>query len=1092
MDYENLMNKYGSENNFIVYSASAGTGKTHAITREEIKHLFETKHPDFISITFTNAASKEMRERIVEYLIEMASSGNISNLMKNELYRDIIDELKNSKVRVDSAMAEEILLGILNNYSSLTISTIDSLAVKLLRAYQDKTELPLDVKILLDEEEFYDELIPESLIYDNYFAALKEQDQIEYSKQIIENTCMSKGNINTNLFKQIKDSVQDIKKFLSYDLEDSIQPEMAFDFSLIYEEIKRLKRIFDQIQKYNDYLGNDPKRALNRLKSILSKNKINFAEIELLADYSDKKMFKGCEDVAIKNKIREQYKNIRLSVAIIYILFSVYVSTMFSRLYNNFVSYYNKYKTYLSEIPLSDVYTELRKTVRDKNEIPVRFGKDFSMMLIDEFQDTSLIQFKVLSHLLDYVIDKKGKAIVVGDTKQAIYGFREGDYKMLSALIKKKENKIISLNKNFRSSEEIVRFVGNLFPTKENIEKICSTLDFKKEDKDKRDAYKDAFNDIGALDLDKIMAAKKGGYIEVNVYGIDFRRIEEGPDNEAFTSFDLEMILDDIRERITDIKKRGYSYKDICIITKKNEDVIEIASYLTRNKIPVKSYSSLDARERSISKEILALMKYSLDRENMMSLYLFLKSPLFQYKACSLGLERDYNQLLADFESNTLDFKFDKDSKLYKECFEEILSKANTLSAYDMLTLIYKTFDITTDRYKDEQAAYMTLLDAAIKLEKEEDNTIKTFIEKFDDKGNQEDFDTPDIWKMNVSESIDAVTVSTVHKMKGLGFPVVLYIVKRGSKGNSDTELAKIKIGDKTYLIKKNSDNLDALKTIEGFDKNIKYNEKDFKTDTEDAAEIINMHYVALTRAKDELYVFLYNEIAGNNVGKAGTKCILTSMIYNLFINDKRKWKQKENNILTYRTGNQKPKDSSGIKEDTIYNITNFSIPEQRQIYLKSFLNRDEQARIGTIVHNVLSKIGFVKTDSVDEAINRAISETEKEGIIVSGKDELINQLRQILLKDETKWIFEESEGRVVRNEMEFVDSDGNILRADRVIIDKDKIYVIDYKTGRPNDEEKREYRAQVKKYCKVLKDLFSKEYEGLILYVDNGEVERV
>ncbi len=1095
MDYEKLMKKYGNENNFIVYSASAGTGKTHAITKEELRHLFEIGHPDFISITFTNAASKEMKERIIEYLTEIAASRDTRKPKDNASYRDILDELENSIKNFNRRMAEEILLGILNNYSSLTISTIDSLAVKLLKAYQDKTELPLDMKILLNEDEFYDELILNSLIYDNYFASLKEAEQIEYIKQIIENTCKSKNGINTNLLKQIKSSIKVIKKLLINNSEESFYPELNFDLSLIYKEAEKLKKKLKQIQEYYDNIKDAPRDALNNLENILSGEKINFAEIELLYDYKERSMFNNCKDEAIQRKIREQYTKIRQSVAAIHILFSAHVNTTFSKLYNNYLSHLSKNKSYLSEIPLSDIYPELIKTIRDKNEIPLRFGKDFSMILIDEFQDTSLIQFKVLSHLLDYVIGRKGKAVIVGDTKQAIYGFRDGDYKMLSELIEKKEEKIITLETNFRSREEIVRFVGNLFPKKKNVEEICNTLDFKFDDKDKekRDAYSKAFNKIGAFDLNKIKVDKKEGYVEVNVYGIDFKKkgSKHKLDDDAFSSFELDYILDEIRERITDLKKREYLYKDICIITRKNEDVIEIASYLTRNKIPVKSYSSLDARERSISKEIIALMKYSLDPENKSSLYQFFSGTLLRNKVNSLSLKKGYRQLLTDFEKDTSKFRFDKDSKLYKECFEEILSKANTLSAYDMLTLIYKTFDITSDRYKDEQAAYMTLLDAAIKLEREEDNTIKTFMEKFDDKGNQEDFDTPDIWKMNVSESIDAVTVSTIHKMKGLGFPVVLYIVKRGAKGDNNRELGKIKIEDKTYLIKKNSENLDALKTIGSFDKNIEYNEEDFISDTEEAAEAINKHYVALTRAKDELYVFLYNEMKDRS-GKIGTKCILTSMIYNLFTNDENKWKQKENNILRYSAGKQKPKDVSDKKEETVYNITNFPIPEQKQIYLKSFLNRDEQARIGTVVHNVLSKIIFVKADSVDEVINRAISETEKEGVVVSERDEITSQLKQLFSNNNMKWIFEKKDGREIRNEMEFVDSTGNMLRADRVIIDKDKVYVIDYKTGNPNNEERREYRAQVKRYCEVLGDLLRKPADGFILYIDKGEVEKI
>ncbi|MCX7957993.1 MAG: UvrD-helicase domain-containing protein, partial [Deltaproteobacteria bacterium] len=767
------------------------------------------------------------------------------------------------------------------------------------------------------------------------------------------------------------------------------------------------------------------------------------------------------------------------------------------RLYNNFIRYYNTIKYLLPDIPLKKIYSELSKVMQIKEEIPVRFGRNISMILVDEFQDTSPEQFKVLGCLFDYLLDSKCKSIVVGDTKQAIYLFRGGDYKMLSYLIDKKGKNINTLNKNFRSRKEIVRFVGNLFPTKDSIENVSKTLDFNdKKDEENIKAYNNAFIKTGAYDLNKMESANEGGYVEIVSYGIDYKEIHnKGKNDDSFSSFELTNIFNDIKERINNIKERGYTYKDICIITSKNDNVKIIASELIKSNIPIKSYTSLDARERSISKEIVSILKYSIDRKNRISLYQWLHGSLLSGKITELKLEKEYEYLISDFLNNPSQFTFDKNSEIYKKCFEEILNKSGFLSAYDMLTLIYRIYNISSSKYQDEQAAYMTLLDAAINIERSKDNSIRTFIEEFETKDTSEEYQTPELWTMNVSESKEAITVSTIHKMKGLGFPVVFYLVKRGDFGNKIKYRSEIiKIDGKYYLIRPKKDYGSVLDmsslNIENKEE-LKKNLNELFIDY--AADKINCHYVALTRAQDELYVFLFNQISSNS-GKSGTKCILTSMIYNFYLNTVKDWEIKDNNRYVYnlKIGTPQKIVKKTVKAKKEFVISEFAIPEQKPIYLRSFLNRDEQARIGTVIHNILSKIEFIKKETIDETINRAISETEREGIVIPDRINIITNLKSWFENKEMGWIFEEKEDREIKNEMEFVDYEGNLLRADRVIVDRDRVFVIDYKTGRPNETEKMEYKTQVKRYTKTLSDLFNRPAEGFLFYIDENKVQKI
>ncbi len=1088
MDFKEIIETYGTKDNFIVYSASAGTGKTHTITKEELKYIFDKSSSDFSAITFTNAAAREMKERVIEYLIKLAATKDkdTEKLRNDPVYKDVYDNIAKGKKRAD---IETILLNILNNYSSLTIGTIDSMAVRLLKAYLDKTNLPMDVKVLLDDEEFYKNLIIESLINNSEFSKKPQNEKIEIIKNLFWK--ISTEQINTNPINTIKNKFLMIYS-LHLKTNDINIFETEIDEKIIDKKVKELGNLVKKIIN-NDAIANELNyQFLNYLKNI--NESIEHNEIlKIQIRDKNKRIFKN---KSVEDKIRYDILKIFDLSADIQILQKIKRYSEISVFYKMFIDYYQRVKESLYELPLKSIYYELINSITDSDELSLRLGKDINLFVIDEFQDTSFEQLMVLKPLFDYVLKRQGEVIVVGDTKQSIYRFRGGDYRSLSRLIELKGSNIHSLNKNYRSRKEIVNFIGELFPTTDgsgsSIEDICKTIHFsdKKDDKENNDILCEAFKKAGAINQHAIKSLKDGGYVEINTYGINFLEINNKHDRldknkDAFRYYDISQIFEDILQRIKDLRKSGYQYKDIALLTFSNNNVQEIAIHLSNSKIPFKSNSSIDARERNISKEIVSIMKYAFDNKDYISLYQFLKSNLLRNRAESLCLSDEYNKIITNFENNPQQFEFDRNSKIYKEIFADIFENFNSLTAYDALTLIYRVFDITS--LKNEQAAYMTLLDAAIKIETEKDNTIKTFIEEFEDKGEQTYLETLSLWEMNIPESVDAVTVSTIHKTKGLEFPIVFYIVPR-TKSKDNKEMTILQYNDKHYICELNDNDLLAISYS-----SLKIDKDDIERQEKINYNVdkINQHYVALTRAIDELYIFLYN--TGNS--NAETKCLFTSLIYNylkikkVFKNDNLEDKEIFRYQFSFGKHGKKQLKSEDLKE---IDIETFKIPEFKNIYLQSFLNRDEQARYGTVIHNILSKILFINDGSVDYQIQQAMDAIRRDGIEITNKDVIVAAIKNMLKNDKMRWIFEERSDRVVKNEMEFVDGSGNLYRADRVIIDRDRAYVIDYKSGNPSGEERREYLAQVKNYISIVQSLTGKKTEGRIFYLNSGEVEEI
>lgn len=494
--------------NYLALKASAGSGKTFALTVRYICLLLLGAKPnEILTLTFTNKAANEMSERIYKTLLTLGDDEAYLNAIENEvnLSKEEILGKKN------------ILIKQFSN-ANLSIFTIDKFVNKILREFCGYIGISDDFEIKNDDIE--------KLSYE-FLKSLNEKD----FQTLIDLSFYEKKKFNSifELFKTILEKNEDIEV-------------INIDASLI------------ELQKENIL-----KEAFKIKESILScanasnsaKNAVDFETFEDLfgktwlekENFEDYSYFKKCANESNKSdffKLKEElsiYYKIRAGFSLNKI-FEVYLK------FRDFKFEFNKNKNYLEFNDISNLVYDLLSTKIDKDFLYFRLDSNYSHILIDEFQDTSLLQYKILEPLIDEILSgdvtKFKTFFYVGDTKQSIYRFRGGKRELFDYVAN--TNKILEvevLNTNYRSCENVINFVNELFLNLPNYEY------FKQE------------------------SVRANGYVEVVV---DTALEEE----EKFVN---------VAKKIEELLQSGVNFNDIAILTYTNDDVLSLYYYL-KQKFP--------------------------------------------------------------------------------------------------------------------------------------------------------------------------------------------------------------------------------------------------------------------------------------------------------------------------------------------------------------------------------------------------------------------------------------------------------------------------------------------------------------------------
>lgn len=1037
---------------FSIYDASAGSGKTYTLVKEYLKIILSSPKNDayrnILAITFTNKAVHEMKSRIVGSLSEFAKEEPSAKAV--DLMEDLSRETGLSIVQI-KIKSQSIIKHLIHNYAAFDISTIDKFTHKVIRAFAHDLNLPMTFEVTLDTEnllvEAVDAIIAQAgqdetltkLLIDFTMEKTDDDKSWDVSREILETgrLVLNENNRNEILHfndKTIEEFVVIKKKMLALckDLESENEQFAIEALSLLDGNGVDLKS-FSR--------GTFP----NHLESIRD-GKFN----------PRNKTFHEFDDIAINKTAKDK--------ALIESLIPELLSIL-KKIYKNFEKR-DFYKAFLKNItPLSllnTVSNELAKIQAEQNILSIsefnaiihreiqnqpapfiyeRLGERYRHFFIDEFQDTSEMQWQNLIPLIDNALSgqddlgNKGTLMIVGDPKQSIYRWRGGKAEQFIELSKDSnpfnnpDKEIKHLNTNYRSYSEVVEFNNAFFKL---ISSEFSNLD-----------YKDLYENHSFQNTN----SKKGGYVNISFLPIIEKN--EADEEDAVEKSDLYVLA--TLNTIQKVVQEGFEYKDIVILTRKRGQGVAIANYLTEQRIPLLSSETLMIQNATEVRLIVHLLKYLNNSRDLES-----KAHFLHFLGNTLSIEMPIH----DFIAQGMAYKSESDFEKWLLTFDVSLSFENIRkkSLYEAVEIIISKFILPS-----EGNAYVQFfLDIVLERDIRNQAGIADFLNYWEK--NSEKFSIPS------PEGNNAVRIMTIHKSKGLEFPVVImpfaeedYNRKPKDKLWLDTEAEDL--GVPRALV-------DNSSAVEGFGESASavFNEKK----QEELLDNINVLYVALTRAEEQLYVIsqsLKERKDGewpNNMASYFIKYLIHEGVY-------------ESEKLEYEFGNKAKLSISSKATDlvkTIPVVKEVLNPKNIKIAQREALmwgtHQQEAISYGNIVHEILA---FVKDKSdIDLAVTKAI---ENGLVTIEQREAVLKTLLEIVNHPELSICFD-GENHIL-NEQTIVQKEGKILKPDRIVLTKDKkAFLLDYKTGAVNSK----YKLQIQEYQDAVEDLGYKVLKKALVYI--------
>ena len=1036
---------------FSIYDASAGSGKTYALVKEYLKIILVAKKNDayrnILAITFTNKAVHEMKSRIVGSLSEFAKDNpnpKAADLML-DLSRDI--QLSVSEIQTKS---KQIIKHIIHNYAAFDISTIDKFTHKVIRAFAHDLNLPMTFEVTLDTEnlltEAVDAIIAQAgeddiltnLLVDFTMQKTDDDKSWDISREILETGRLLLNENNREEVTHFQD--KSITEFVE------IKSKVAEACKVLEKENSAASQsILDLIEKNGiDSKSFSAGHFPNHLQSIINE-KFN----------PKNKTYHEFDDIKINKTARDRNEIEAIIPEMIAILDLIYKKFEKRDFYNAFL----KNITPLSL--LNTVSNELAKIQKEQNVLSIaefnaiiyreiqnqpapfiyeRLGERYRHFFIDEFQDTSEMQWQNLIPLIDNATSsefegEKGTLMIVGDPKQSIYRWRGGKAEQFIELSKthnpfnNKEKKLFHLDKNYRSYSEVIDFNNKLFYF---LSSEFTNLD-----------YQDLYENHSHQKENN----KSGGYVNIS-----FIPKPEKPEDDEDALDKNELYLLATLNTIEKVKKQGFDYQEIVILTRKRSQGIAIANYLTEQNIPLLSSETLMIQNSSDVQMIINVLKYlknSADIEAKSYFLLYIANhaqnelPVHDFiaKGKEKTQEEEFEKWLTEFDIS-LSFQDIRKKSLY-EAVEIIVSKflSPTLSGNSYVQYF---IDIVLERDVRNQAGIVDFLN---------------YWEK-----NGEKFSIPS------PEGENAVRIMTIHKSKGLEFPVVImpfadedYVRKPKDKLWLDAE--KETFGLPKVLI----DNSSAVENY-GEEAALVYNQKK----QEELLDNINVLYVALTRAEEQLHVisqFLEPNKEGEypyNTASFFIKYLIGIGVY-------------EPSIIEYEFGNSEKLSEKIVEKKeikTIPLISEILNPKSIKIAQREALmwgtHQQEAIEYGNVIHEILS---FVKTKSdVDLAILKAL---ENGLITFNQKEAVYKSIQEIVNHSELENYF--AEGNEILNEQTIIQKEGKTIKPDRMVLAKNKeVFLLDYKTGTHNPK----YQLQLENYQNAIEKMGFKVTKKSLVYI--------
>lgn len=1046
------------QNQYKVINASAGSGKTYRLVQSLLEICL--KHPNkhekirnILALTFTNKAANEMKQRIIKWLKTFVQD----DFELNAELKGIQEKLKEQGINVTMQelhnRSKKLLDYILHHYSTLNIGTIDKFNSKLVRSFSQELGLAQNFNMEINAEPFLIEAVDKMLeeIGDQNKVSEAFMDFVNYN---LDNE--DRVNLSSVLYSSAKEYVQD-KHFYrlnankdfdwnAYEvLKNSLRKEIK---ELEENSISIAENVLDLLREKNlqpdDFAsakgGTIGAFFLKVLEKIFPIPEDEFAVMEkFLKGSSSKSKNRQGEILEILDYLLENRKKI----------------------INNFVLAKKKEKILEALLPL-----KVNKEIQDKlaeieeendlvllskfnvmihenlREEPSAFiyekvGTKFSHFFFDEFQDTSFIQWQNFLPLRDHSISQENMSFtVVGDPKQSIYSFRGGDAQLMLDIINKKENvqtfaQVENLKNNWRSAKNIVQFNNKLYQF---------MADFT------NDEHQAIFGE-GSW-----QAAKSNfeGRVRINLI------------ENAVKAVYFEEVAAKMREDIQDCLDHGYQFSDITILCRGNKEIFKFSQVLGNLKVNkngqevyIKTISD-SGLTLNLSSTILALTEFLRWQQNPKNNQFPVKMLYYLKELGRISID--------DFTAEMLEMLVQQNKsdieKFIQTKYNLDLNRNDLLelNLYHFIEHFLKLFSV-----EDKETDFLfNYLEMVYNYSQNAGSTLKDFLKYWDEEAHKT--------TVQVSENIDAVQIMTIHKAKGLEFPVVFLPMSNDKKPDKNSNWL-----DVDSLEKLNAVNVQAFSTnLEIYDEQIAtFNQENSYRQLIDR---FCVQYVATTRPVEQLFFYLEKPNKSSNhleiydfiepkipMNNAGEK--LSS--FDLYeVSDAVLQKQKVEKKPKFKTVSV----NFGAGDESNLDAIKISTPS------KNYQNRVETVRIGIFTHEVLAKINSEKD------VEKVLSEYLMNGIITEEeKITIAERILALINNDQYAKYFQENQ--VVINEKDIMISengDSKIYRPDRLIDTGNGFIILDFKTG----GVKEKHQKQLDQYKSVLEKIGKTVLETEIIYV--------
>ncbi|MDY3058592.1 MAG: UvrD-helicase domain-containing protein [Fusobacterium sp.] len=1021
--------------NRLILKASAGTGKTYRLSLEYVASLCcGNDFKDILVMTFTKKATAEIKDRILKFLKQLKENGEEAKELREnilKLYPEI--DFNQSKI-------EKIYEEVVQNRDKLRIYTIDAFT-NLIFKKAIAPYLKIYSYEIIDEEE-------------NKKTIFKILDKLFTIK---EDFAKFKEFLKDNTERDIDNYIDLIDKLLSHRWKIIV----LGDKLNIKREPFQVKSNFNIMENLLEIVGSvaiekkEPteafiaKRAKSYflLESELEKEKFLLDKFKELLEgniWDGRKITKKNKRVDDLNYLQEE---LRLNLA--KTLFNEKIIPYEEKLLqviNRIYEIYDEIKFKEQRFTFSDISNYTFKYIRDKNLnfvdengvtddfFDIIDGK-IKTIFIDEFQDTSILQWKILKD----IIDKSENVICVGDEKQSIYGWRGGEKNLFENLEKIIGGEVENLNTCYRSEENVVRFYNKFF----------KTLSEKSEESSKKWEF---------LEVNPKNQNQKG---HIEILTKDLLEDEEEKENIS--------VIDKIIEKIQ-LDFNGV-YEGIGILARQNKELDLIEKKLTEANIPFVVDSNVNVIESRGIKGIYYLIKY-LVKNDYLSLLNFLRCDLVNISADSLKhlvKERE------DIENWLLDYSSEIDlNDEEREVLEIVKELKDKYNANDGETY-FLTYDIlqklgVTERFSSK--GDISNLYSFYKIIKSY-RYFDEFLSEFEDQKNSSKF------KKIVLKDENSVNLMTIHKSKGLEFDTLFYYYNPKTSQNNIPKVIFYFTMDNKYEEAK-----EFLLTNTKFNYILKILSSEFgyleENRIKEEHEEINNLYVALTRPKNNIYIALekydesknkdgYNLDMINCEKEFRDREIIFTEVQSKDKNDKRE---------TFELNLSTPEASYPKGEESIFK-------DREKIYSHSLQNEVKRLK-GTVVHYFLENLIYATNEEIERAkkltFAKFASNLGEKGIgeILSEKniEYILNKKKEIFSKDWDK-IYPEYE----------IYTEDETFRIDRLMIKEAKegekgcVYIVDYKTGEINEEQLANYKTIIENLLERLGK--ENEYEVITEFIE-------